>query len=68
MAPRYRSQADQAQGYDNPLYAALEVDYSESDQDPTGRAFEQTQKVSSKECHCQVNAGLSIVELDILRA
>jgi splicing factor 3B subunit 3 len=34
------------QGYDNPLYAALEVDYSESDQDPTGKAFEQTQKVS----------------------
>ena len=34
------------QGYDNPLYAALEVDYSESDQDPTGKAFGQTQKVS----------------------
>lgn len=34
------------EGYDNPLYAALEVDYSESDQDPTGKAYEQTQKVS----------------------
>ncbi|WVQ82855.1 pre-mRNA-splicing factor RSE1 [Cryptococcus sp. DSM 104549] len=32
------------QGYDNPLYAALETDYSESDQDPTGEAFENTQK------------------------
>nr|XP_018266210.1 pre-mRNA-splicing factor RSE1 [Kwoniella dejecticola CBS 10117]OBR88368.1 pre-mRNA-splicing factor RSE1 [Kwoniella dejecticola CBS 10117] len=28
------------QGYDNPLYAALEMDYSESDEDPTGEAFE----------------------------
>ncbi|OWT37662.1 pre-mRNA-splicing factor RSE1 [Cryptococcus neoformans Bt1] len=32
------------QGYDNPLYAALEIDYSESDQDPTGEAYENTQK------------------------
>ncbi|ORY22136.1 putative U2 snRNA binding protein [Naematelia encephala] len=32
------------QGYDNPLYAALEVDYTESDEDPTGHAFEKTEK------------------------
>lgn len=32
-------------GFENPLYAALEVDYSESDQDPTGAAFEETEKV-----------------------
>lgn len=32
------------QGYDNPLYAALETDYSESDQDPTGEAYENAQK------------------------
>lgn len=32
------------QGYDNPLYAALEIDYSESDQDPTGEAYENAQK------------------------
>ncbi|TYJ57480.1 pre-mRNA-splicing factor RSE1 [Cryptococcus floricola] len=32
------------QGYDNPLYAALETDYGESDQDPTGEAFDNTQK------------------------
>ncbi|EIW73243.1 hypothetical protein TREMEDRAFT_37240 [Tremella mesenterica DSM 1558] len=32
------------QGYDNPLYAALEVDYSESDEDPTGAAFEAAEK------------------------
>ncbi|WVN88505.1 pre-mRNA-splicing factor RSE1 [Cryptococcus depauperatus CBS 7841] len=32
------------QGYDNPMYAALEIDYSESDQDPTGEAFQNAQK------------------------
>jgi splicing factor 3B subunit 3 len=35
------------QGYDNPLYAALEMDYSDSDEDPTGEAYEKVQKVSS---------------------
>lgn len=35
------------QGYDNPLYAALEVDYRDSDEDPTGEAFQNTQKVSA---------------------
>lgn len=33
-------------GFDNPMYAALEVDYSESDQDPTGDAYRKTDKVS----------------------
>jgi splicing factor 3B subunit 3 len=28
----------------NPMFAALEVDYSESDQDPTGEAFNIKQK------------------------
>lgn len=32
------------QGYDNPLYAALELDYGESDEDPTGEARDATQK------------------------
>lgn len=32
-------------GYDNPTFAALEVDYSEADQDPTGQAYEQIEKV-----------------------
>ncbi|KAJ5651742.1 hypothetical protein N7507_009168 [Penicillium longicatenatum] len=32
-------------GYDNPIFAALEVDYSEADQDPTGQAFEEMEKV-----------------------
>lgn len=33
-------------GFENPLFAALEVDYGESDQDPTGEAFDAAQKVS----------------------
>ncbi|KAG6812703.1 pre-mRNA-splicing factor rse1 [Tricholoma furcatifolium] len=32
-------------GFENPLFAALEVDYSESDQDPTGEAFKNTEKM-----------------------
>ncbi|SNX84139.1 probable splicing factor 3B subunit 3 [Melanopsichium pennsylvanicum] len=31
-------------GFENPLFACLEVDYSESDHDPTGRAFEEAEK------------------------
>lgn len=31
-------------GYENPIFAALEVDYSESDQDPTGQAYEEAEK------------------------
>ena len=33
-------------GFENPLYAALEVDYTESDQDPSGEAFKNTNKAS----------------------
>lgn len=32
-------------GFDNPLFAALEVDYSDSDNDPTGEAFNNAEKV-----------------------
>ncbi|KAL2812489.1 CPSF A subunit region-domain-containing protein [Aspergillus granulosus] len=32
-------------GYENPVFAALEVDYSESDQDPTGQAYEDVEKL-----------------------
>ncbi|CAG8271400.1 unnamed protein product [Penicillium salamii] len=32
-------------GYENPVFAALEVDYSEADQDPTGQAYEELEKV-----------------------
>ncbi|KAI9726330.1 MAG: pre-mRNA-splicing factor rse1 [Chrysothrix sp. TS-e1954] len=31
-------------GYENPSFAALEIDYGESDQDPTGQAFETAEK------------------------
>lgn len=31
-------------GYENPVFAALEVDYSESDQDPTGQAYAEVEK------------------------
>src|SRR5258706_2292823 len=31
-------------GFENPLYAALEVDYAEADNDPTGEAFENAEK------------------------
>ncbi|OSD06959.1 hypothetical protein PYCCODRAFT_1474347 [Trametes coccinea BRFM310] len=32
-------------GFENPTFAALEVDYSESDQDPTGEAFNNAEKM-----------------------
>ncbi|KAG8214047.1 CPSF A subunit region-domain-containing protein [Butyriboletus roseoflavus] len=32
-------------GFENPLFAALEVDYTESDQDPTGEAFNNAEKM-----------------------
>ncbi|KAL8746192.1 MAG: hypothetical protein Q9190_001745 [Brigantiaea leucoxantha] len=31
-------------GYENPVFAVLEVDYTECDQDPTGQAFEDLEK------------------------
>jgi splicing factor 3B subunit 3 len=31
-------------GFENPVFAALEVDYTESDQDPTGQALEEIEK------------------------
>ena len=32
-------------GFENPLFAALEVDYSDADVDPTGEAFDAAEKV-----------------------
>ncbi|KAF9585053.1 Splicing factor 3B subunit 3 [Lunasporangiospora selenospora] len=32
-------------GFENPIFACLEVDYSEADQDPTGEAFKETEKM-----------------------
>ena len=31
-------------GYENPVFAALEIDYSDIDQDPTGQAYEDVEK------------------------
>ncbi len=31
-------------GYENPVFAVLEVDYTECDQDPTGQAYEELEK------------------------
>lgn len=35
-------------GFDNPMFAALEVDYGDSDSDPTGEAFNNAEKVRAK--------------------
>lgn len=32
-------------GYENPIFAALEVDYTEVDQDPSGQALEEVEKL-----------------------
>lgn len=32
-------------GFENPLFAAIEVDYEEADKDPSGEAFERTEKL-----------------------
>ena len=32
-------------GYENPIFAALEVDYTESDQDASGQAFDEIEKM-----------------------
>jgi splicing factor 3B subunit 3 len=32
-------------GYENPVFAALEVDYTDADQDPSGEAFEELEKL-----------------------
>lgn len=32
-------------GYENPIFACLEVDYGEADQDPTGKAYEEIEKM-----------------------
>jgi splicing factor 3B subunit 3 len=32
-------------GFENPMFTALEAEYTESDQDPTGEAFNKAEKV-----------------------
>ena len=31
-------------GFDNPIFACIELDYADADQDPTGEAAEETEK------------------------
>ena len=45
-------------GFENPTFAALEVDYSESDQDPTGEAFNNAEKVRHFIYICECNASI----------
>lgn len=37
-------------GFENPIFACLEVDYTEADQDPTGEALKETEKVRGSSC------------------
>jgi hypothetical protein len=32
-------------GYENPIFACIEMDYSDVDQDPTGEAYQNAEKV-----------------------
>jgi splicing factor 3B subunit 3 len=51
-------------GFENPMFAALEVDYSESDQDPTGEAFNKAEKVLSRVlCHMQTSSYFADVDI-----
>jgi splicing factor 3B subunit 3 len=44
---RFSAQVGVDVGFENPLFAALEVDYGDSDQDPSGEAFNAAEKVLS---------------------
>lgn len=55
-------------GFDNPMFAALEVDYSESDQDPTGEAFNNAEKVSHRQTKMTILSEQDSPDVDILRA
>lgn len=55
-------------GFENPLFAALEVDYTESDADPTGEAFQNAEKVRTRvliwplwlTCHVRIRCSPSM--------
>jgi len=59
-------------GFENPLFAALEVDYTESDQDSTGAAFDSAEKVSWFQDHTTSPSGSDplyrpLTDVDLLR-
>ena len=45
-------------GYDNPIFACLEINYGDADEDPTGEAAAQTEKVLT---YYQLDLGLNHV-------
>lgn len=45
-------------GFDNPIFASLEVDYTDSDQDPTGQAYEEIEK---QLVYYELDLGLNVV-------
>lgn len=49
-------------GFENPMFAALEVDYAESDQDPTGDAFKNAEKMLT---YYELDLGLNHVFLAV---
>jgi len=53
-------------GFENPLFAALEVDYTESDQDPTGEAYKNAEKVSSVVGDWRASTLTCITDVDVL--
>lgn len=57
-------------GFENPTFAALEVDYSEADQDPTGEALNNAEKVDVSFVPNSVQdfTDLLPTEVDLLRA
>jgi splicing factor 3B subunit 3 len=54
-------------GFENPMFAALEVDYTESDQDPTGEAASKAGKVRLGDCFFQVMRLTTFIDVNILR-
>ena len=57
-------------GFENPTFAALEVDYSEADQDPTGEALNNAEKVGISFLPNSVEDRTDVLptEVDLLRA
>ena len=55
-------------GFENPLFAALEVDYEDADRDPSGEAFENAEKVSLPSAFTCANPCLSQSTLTLFPA
>lgn len=54
-------------GFDNPIFAALEVEYTASDKDPSGEAFRNTNKVSHLFLECpRAKMVSTLLDVDLL--